>query len=164
MTRLPSWRAREFSEADRFVVMFLVVLPANALFAAAYEKDVIMSPAGLFYAAAAYMVVRELMARGASPGSATSALTVAPVVLLLITVGWTIRFIGIHDSLRARAHSVRDEWAYYDDWAREQRTDVALNAAQSAIKQHLFEDAVLRAPRVPQVSLGAIDALFDLTQ
>ena len=164
MTRLSSWRAREFNEADRFVVMFLLVLPANALFAAAYEKDVIMSPAGLFYAAAAYMVVRELMASGASPGSATSALTVAPVVLLVIAVGWTIRFIGIHDSLRARALSVRDEWAYYDDWAREQRTDVALDAAQSAIKQHLFEDAVLRAPRVPQVSLGAIDELFDLTQ
>ena len=60
--------------------------------------------------------------------------------------------------------NVRDEWAYYDDWAREQRTDVSLNAAQAAIKQHLFEDAVLRAPRVPQVSLGAIDELFDLTQ
>ena len=103
MTRLSSWRAREFNDADRFVVMFLVVLPANALFAAAYEKDVIMSPAGLFYAAAAYMVVRELVESAASPGGATSAMTVAPAVLLLIAVGWTIRFVGIHDSLRARA-------------------------------------------------------------
>jgi hypothetical protein len=47
--RVGKWRAGEFDEADRFVVIFLVVLPLNALFAAGYEKDVIMSPAGLFY-------------------------------------------------------------------------------------------------------------------
>jgi len=79
-------------------------------------------------------------------------------------VGWTIKFVGIHDSLRARAFSVRDEWAYYDDWAREQPTDVSLNAAQISIKQHLQDDAVLGTPRAPQVSLGAMDRLFDVTQ
>ena len=162
--RFASWRARQLNDADRFVLIFLVLLPANALFAAAYEKDVIMSPAGFFYAAAMYGIVAELLAGDAPAGRAASVLTVAPALVLLIAVGWTIRFIGIHDSLRARAFAVRDEWAYYDDWAREQRTDVSLNPAQAAIRQHLFDDAVLRAPRVPQVSLGAINALFDLTQ
>ncbi|MBM3817476.1 MAG: hypothetical protein FJW14_00465 [Acidimicrobiia bacterium] len=160
--RFSSWRAGAFNDADRFVVLFLVMLPANALFAAAYEKDVIMSPAGLFYAAAAYMVVREMTAAEASPR--VTPLIVAPVLVLVIAVGWTVRFVGIHDSLRARAMSVRDEWAYYDDWAREQPTDTSLDAPQAAIKQQLFEDAVLRAPRVPQLSLGAIGALFDRTQ
>ena len=164
LSRLSSWRTGRFDDTDRFVVMFLIVLPANALFAAAYEKDVIMSPAGLFYAAAAYAVLRQLaVAEAHSPRLAPS-LAVAPALLLLISIGWTVKFIGIHDSLRARAFNVRDEWAYYDDWAREQRTDVSLNAAQTAIKRQLLDDAVKRPPRAPQISLGSMERLFDLTQ
>ena len=153
LTRAAAWRAGTFTDADRFVVMFLVVLPANAVFAAAYEKDVIMSPAGLFYAAAAFMVVREM-----------PAFRVAPTLIMLVAIGWTIRYVGIHDHLRARAFDVRDEWAYYDDWAREQRTDVTLTGAQSAIKQRLLDEAVLRRPLAPRVSFGSFDRLIDMTQ
>ncbi len=161
-TRTPCWRRREFDDADRFVLIFLAVLPANALFAAAYEKDVIMSPAGLFYAAAAFMVLRQILMTDGGFGD--HARRVAPSLVLLIAVGWTIRFIGIHDSLRARAFAVRDEWAYYDDWAREQRTDVSLNPVQAAIKQRLLDSAVLGARRAPRISFGVVDRLFDLTQ
>ena len=163
LSRLPSWRRREFTEPDRFVVIFLAVLPANALFAAGYEKDVILSPAGLFYVAAAYMVLRERVASGSSSAPGV-ALAIAPALVLVISVGWAIRYVGIHYSLRARAEAVRNEWAYYDDWAREQKTDVSLDAKQSAIKQQLFDDAVNRAPRAPQISLGAAGTLFDVTQ
>ena len=155
--RMTNWRAREFDEADRFVIIFLAVLPLNALFAGGYEKDVIMSPAGLFYAAAAYFVFRERLA-------GVTAVSIAPAVALLLAVGWSVRFIGIHESLRARALSVREEWAYYDDWVREQPRPMPLTAEEQAIKQHLYEDAVLRAPRVPQPSLGVTERLFDFSQ
>ncbi|HTI41903.1 MAG TPA: hypothetical protein VL693_08770 [Vicinamibacterales bacterium] len=155
-SRIPKWKARDFDDADRFIIIFLVVLPLNALFAAAYEKDVIMSPAGLFYAVAAYFAFRELLSG--------SAVAIAPAVVLLIAIGWSIRFVGMQDNLRARALSVQDEWAYYDDWAREQPTDVHLTAEEEVIRQHLYDDAVLRAPRVPQLSLGGIERLFDFTQ
>jgi hypothetical protein len=164
MSRLSSWRTGSFDDTDRFVVMFLIVLPANALFAAGYEKDVIMSPAGMFYAAAAYAVLRHVATADAHSPRLAPSLAVAPALLLLISIGWTVKLIGIHDSLRARASSVRDEWAYYDDWAREQRTDVSLNAAQTAIKRQLLDDAVRRPPRAPRVSLGSMERLFDLTQ
>ena len=49
-------------------------------------------------------------------------------------------------------------------WARDQPNDVHLTAEEEAIRQHLYEDAVLRAPRVPQVSLGGIERFFDFTQ
>lgn len=156
VAHLPQWRARRFDDADRFMILFLVVLPLNALFASGYEKDVIMSPAGLLYAAAAYFVFRELLA-GAS-------LSMAPALVLLVAVGWSVRFVGVHDSLRARALSVQDEWAYYDDWARNQPNDIHLSAEEEAIRQHLYEDATLRAPRVPQLSLGVLDRVFDFTQ
>jgi hypothetical protein len=94
----------------------------------------------------------------------TSGRTAAPAIVLLVAVGWTVRLLGIHDSLRERALSVRDEWAYYDDWEREQHMAVPLSAAENAIKQQLWEDAISRAPRAPQVSLGVIDRLFDFSQ
>jgi len=155
--RFTNWRAREFDEADRFVIIFLAVLPLNALFAGGYEKDVIMSPAGLFYAAAAYFVLRERL-------SGVKAVSLAPAIALLLAVGWSVRFVGIHDSLRARALSVREEWAYYDDWVREQPRPMPLTPEEQAIKQHLYDDAVLRAPRVPQPSLGVTERLFDFSQ
>ena len=155
--RSPNWRARQFDEADRFVIIFLAVLPLNALFAGGYEKDVIMSPAGLFYAAAAYFVLRERL-------SGVKAVSLAPAIALLLAVGWSVRFVGIHDSLRARALSVREEWAYYDDWVREQPRPMPLTPEEQAIKQHLYDDAVLRAPRVPQPSLGVTERLFDFSQ
>ena len=156
LARLPRWRAHQFDDADRFTILLLAVLPLNALFASGYEKDVIMSPAGLFYAAAAYFVFRELLS-GAS-------LSIAPALVLLVAVGWSVRFVGIHDNLRQRAMSVEDEWAYYDDWARDQPNDVHLSAEEEAIRQHLYEDAVLRAPHVPQLSLGVVGRMFDFTQ
>jgi len=156
LSRVRDWRSGDIGEADRFLILFLAILPVNALFAGGYEKDVIMSPAGLFYAAAAYFVFRELLAGTQIP--------VAPVLVLMVAIGWSVRFVGIHDSLRARALSVRDEWAYYDDWARQQPNDIQLNAEEQAIRQHLYDDAVLRAPRVPQLSLGGVDRFFDFTQ
>jgi len=83
---------------------------------------------------------------------------------LLLAVGWSVRFIGIHESLRARALSVSDEWAYYDDWVREQPRPMLLTPEEQAIKQHLYEDAILRAPRVPQLSLGLTEQWFDFSQ
>jgi len=157
VARLPNWRAREFDEADRFVIIFLAVLPLNALFAGGYEKDVIMSPAGLFYGAAAYFVFRERLS-GVKP------VPIVPAVALLLAIGWSVRFVGIHESLRARALSVRDEWAYYDDWVREQPRPMPLTSEEQAIKQHLYDDAVLRAPRVSQPSLGVTERLFDVSQ
>jgi hypothetical protein len=155
--RLANWRAREFDEADRFMIIFLAILPLNALFAGGYEKDVIMSPAGLFYGAAAYFVFRDRLA-------GVKVVSIAPGVALLLAVGWSVRFIGIHDSLRARALSVREDWAYYDDWVREQPRPMSLTLEEHTIKQHLYEDAVLRAPRVPQLSLGVAESFFDVTQ
>jgi hypothetical protein len=162
--RIPQWRARQFDESDRFVVMFLVVLPANALFAGGYEKDVIMSPAGLFYGAAGYAVLRQLLS-DIDPLSARAVRRAgASGLVLLVAVGWTLRLLGIHDSLRHKAAAVRDEWAYYDDWDRQQPVRLPLTAADEAIRQRLLEDAISGAPRPPQLSLGAVDQLFDPTQ
>jgi hypothetical protein len=162
--RFPQWRARRFDDADRFVVMFLVMLPANALFAGGYEKDVIMSPAGLFYGAAGYVVLRQFLA-DRDPLSVGAARRIASSgIVLLVAVGWTLKLVGVHDSLRHRAASVRDEWAFYDDYESKQPVRAPLTAAEEAIRKRLFDDAISATPRPPALSLGALDQLFDRTQ
>ncbi len=52
--------ARTFSHGDRLVILFVVVLAANAAISFGYTKDIIMSPAGLFQAAAVFVAVRDL--------------------------------------------------------------------------------------------------------
>src|SRR5688500_5217309 len=59
--RRGAWRARAFSHADRLVIMFVVVLAANAAIGFGYTKDIIMSPAGLLQAAAVFVGVRDLV-------------------------------------------------------------------------------------------------------
>jgi hypothetical protein len=41
---------------------------------------------------------------------------------------------------------------------------VSLTAADEAIRRRLLDDAIQRAPRSPQISLGPIGQLFDPTQ
>jgi hypothetical protein len=161
-SRFPQWRRGQFEDPDRFVVMFLMVLPANALFAAAYEKDVILSPAGLFYALAAYSVLRQRLLEFDAPAIGESRGAVSALVVVM-AVGWSIRLVGIHHTLAHRSMAVRDEWAYYDDWERKQPIHVELSVEEEAIRKQLFDDAVSRAP-YKEIALGPLDALFDPTQ
>ena len=53
------WRRWELDRGDRIVMLFVLVLLANAGISLAYTKDVIMSPAGYFYAAAFFVACRH---------------------------------------------------------------------------------------------------------
>ncbi|MEQ1909749.1 MAG: hypothetical protein ABMA15_13055 [Vicinamibacterales bacterium] len=59
LQRFTRWKRGEIDAPDRLVILFLALLPANALFTYAYLKDVILSPVGVFYAGAAYVAFRS---------------------------------------------------------------------------------------------------------
>jgi hypothetical protein len=48
--RRDRWRAWRLERADQLVLVFIAVLAANSVMSYAYTKDVILSPAGAFYA------------------------------------------------------------------------------------------------------------------
>src|SRR5690606_33491386 len=56
--RRREWLARRFDRDDRLVLIFGMVLVANAVISYPYTKDVIMSPAGVFFAVAAFAALR----------------------------------------------------------------------------------------------------------
>jgi hypothetical protein len=111
--RRRGWLARRFDHDDRLVLLFGLVLAANAAISYPYTKDVIMSPAGVFLAAAAAAAVRHLFATAPlrlPPARAVVLVTAVAVV----TSAWGIRALGVYGQLRQAAVTARLDWAYVE--------------------------------------------------
>jgi hypothetical protein len=161
--RLRSWLHASIDDGDRLVLLFLAVLPANALLCVVYAKDVIMSPAGVFYALAAAVAIRALI-RSATFRIPARVPVGAVVMLALVSAGWGWRLIGIQYSLRVTAAQARSDWAYEDQW--EVRNHERVETAEAiSLKRTLLDDAIWRRPAPPRLNLGrAADHAFDKTQ
>ena len=111
--RRREWLARRFEHDDRLVLLFGMVLVANAVISYPYTKDVIMSPAGVFLAAAAAAALRHLVAsspRRLSPGPAIALVA----ALAVVTSAWSLRALSLFGQLRQAATTERIEWAYVE--------------------------------------------------
>jgi hypothetical protein len=112
-------RRAPLDDTARFAFVFLAVLAANAVLSFAYTKDEIMSTAGVFYALATFGAMREgltaaIAARRPYLGAA------AALMLCLLTVGWTVRSVGVHYLLRSQALKHQLDWVDLPDtWRRE---------------------------------------------
>jgi hypothetical protein len=159
--RMRSWLHRRFDDGDRLVVLFLVILVANAGLCMVYVKDVIMSPAGTLYAMAAFVAIRSLLP---APALALRKTSVVPILIVtLLAAGWGWRMLGIHYNLRARAETSRTEWAYEDLW--ETVNNVTIDTPQAAsLKKTLMDDAIWRRPVPSHLDLGWAEQGFDKTQ
>jgi hypothetical protein len=145
--RRAAWMSRSFDRNDQLVLMFGLVLVANGVMSYAYTKDVIMSPAGVFFAAAVYVACRDVVQRPSWPSRTVLAFTLA--WLTVLSCSWAIRAVGIHANLARAAVRVREQWAYVDDWLV--RRGSVLNPREAALKHQLQNDAVLRHPMKPTV-------------
>jgi len=145
--RRAAWRAKRFDGDDRLVLLFPPLLAANAAISYAYTKDVIMSPAGTFFAVAVFAAARGLIRGGAGPRRPWTYAAVLVCSLLLGTT-WAVRSVSLHRHLREMARKVRTEWVYADDWFARERIDLTPVAAQTLLRR-LRDDAINRQPPVP---------------
>ena len=120
--RAPYWRHRSFNHEDRLLLLFLAVLPANATMSYPYIKEVVMSPAGMFYAAALFVAVRHVVEKFSVYPSRVAAAGVA-IVLLLLSGGWTLRTVTLVTSMRATAFVNRSDWAVADEHMNRNRPE-----------------------------------------
>jgi hypothetical protein len=161
--RAHAWRRLRFDGDDRLVLLFLVLLPANALFSVSYAKDVIMSPAGMFFALATCVAVRRLLFEPGTQARRPLSRALILGLAVLMAVGWSVRFVGLHYHLRVTSDKVRNEWAYYDDWEKDQGA-VPLTPDEEGIRNTLLDDAILHVPRPPSLRLHWPDKVFDTSQ
>jgi hypothetical protein len=107
MTRSVS-QLRAPEDRTRLLLIFVVVLGANAVLSFAYTKDEIMSVAGVFYALAAYAAVGRLFEAEANWSRGAAIVLVA---LLIAAPAWALRSVGLHHILRSQAFKQRNDWA-----------------------------------------------------
>ncbi|HEV8472261.1 MAG TPA: hypothetical protein VGR82_05740 [Methylomirabilota bacterium] len=145
------WRRRKLLRPplvhhDRLVLLFLVVLPANAIVSFPYTKDVIMSPAGALYAMALFVALRGLLSELAVPGCSAARRCAWACLLLLLSTGWTLRALAVPYALRRHALVQQREWIFIDEWAAAQRLE--LSPRQRQLLHRLRREAI--AMHIPQ--------------
>jgi hypothetical protein len=153
--RRTAWRAWSLDHDDRIVAVFLAVAVANAGIGFAYSKEVILSPAGAFFALALAVAVRRLI-QATSQASHLRSVTTA-LLLLAISSAWAFRDLRLHAVLRAAAETTRNDWAYADQWIEEQ--GLAFSPAGVELKRRLQHDAVTRVPARESLSSDLMELL-----
>ena len=107
--RIGGWLHWTFDRDDVVLLLFVAVLAANSAISYPYLKEVVMSPAGMFYAAALFIAVRDLLRRAQQRPSSSAVWLAIP--LLVLSAGWTLRAVTLAESLRASAFVNRNDWA-----------------------------------------------------
>ena len=144
--RRRAWFSLTVDRDDRLVLLFLMILLANAVISYPYTKDIIVSPAGAFYAIAVYVAVRHLVIAAGSWFSLRGVATA--LCCLLLSVTWAVRYTGQHAILRRDAFVVRNEWAYIDAWLELQNIKLAQPHERALLRQ-LRNDALIWHPVPP---------------
>jgi hypothetical protein len=139
-TRRESWRAWTFERDDRLVMLFVVVLAANAVLSFGYAKNVIMGTAGVFLALAVHAAARTWWRDGAH-----RPLLASVVIFGVLTIGWSYRMAGNHLNLRWTAAEKRAEWVGVDAWLHDQHIPLQGPHAY-ALRDTLREDAIRTHP------------------
>jgi hypothetical protein len=144
--RRGAWISRRFDRDDRLVALFVMVLIANAVISYPYTKDVIMSPAGAFFAVAGFVALRNLLPAlpdRLAPGMAAIAVAAA----LIVSGAWAVRVIGTHLNLRTGAFVERNEWVYAESSLADE--GVVLTESDRQLMRQLRDDAIFVHPPPP---------------
>ena len=152
--RRREWRARRFDRSDQLVIVFFVVLAANAVLSYAYTKDVILSPAGGLFAVAMTVAVRQVLDAPRTPRAG------AALVLAMLSGAWAFLAIGAHLELRTAAATMRSEWVYVDEWLQ-RASDVPTDPSALELKRRLQDDAVTHHPLRPTLAGGWLEWFKD---
>ena len=161
------WRRRAhlrsgLSHHDRVLLMLPAMAAANAAFCYTYLKDVVLSVAGVFVAAAAFVAMRDALG-GLAVRAWRPVAVLAVAGLTLLSSVWAVKFVGIHYSVRKESLSIRKEWAEVDRWL--ERQEIVLDTpGKRLVKRTLEVDALKKAPVAPWPMLPWSRDWFDETQ
>jgi hypothetical protein len=144
--RRAQWLARRFERDDQLVALFVMILAANAAISYPYTKDVIMSPAGAFFAVAGFAATRNLL-RWVPDHASQKVAAAAVVAVALVSATWALRVAGTHLNLRTGAYVERNEWVYADSALADEIA--TLTAAEEALMRTLRDDAIFVHPPPP---------------
>ena len=153
--RRHAWSSWQLDRDDRLVILFLLVLCANAFISFPYLKDVVMSPAGAFLAVAGFVATRSALSYLPDHLPAVPRTAVIAAFAIIGTT-WAIRVTGTYLDLRRAAYVERNDWAYADGSRNDDGTTVA--DADRRLFRTLHDDALFvhAAPPPLKPPLGVL--------
>ena len=158
--RCSQWIKLRFQRDDRLFLLFPVVLVANAVISYPYTKDVIMSMAGVMYALAAYVTVKETLESYHPKRAGRFSVIIAISVLTVAGLTWSIRTGALYASLREQAYNVQTEWALA--WDELASLKSIYPTPQAALLIDSLRDEALAAPIPnPHFARTPLDRLLD---
>lgn len=135
-SRRQSWRSWSLDRDDRVILVFAVVLAANAALSLLYTKDVIMAPAGVLYAAGVFVAIRRL------PEPAGVSRALLAVLLVATSVTWSVRAVGAHLVLRDTAFSKRNGWVASVDALMPPSSDARVRTLVTKLRRDALDTPV----------------------
>jgi hypothetical protein len=119
--RLRRWRRHGLTRADQMVLIFLGVLAANAVVSFPYQKDEIMSVAGVLYAIAATVSLQAITEWFAAAPRRPLVSILAGVMMLALGTGWSLRYLDLLYHLNLTAVRNQADWLFEERWNRANR-------------------------------------------
>ncbi len=161
VARLRSGVRRPATLADRHLVIFVLVLAANAAMSYVYTKDEIMSTAGAFYALPVAGAAVYFLRRWPDRARAWPVTAVVCVLCLAGSAAWATRAAGVHHVLRSQAFVQRNDWARLDrEWNRDGNWERYRD--QEALIRELRREAIATRVVNPRFEPRWMERVFDI--
>lgn len=160
LVRWRMWLRQEFDYDDQLYLMFVAVLFFNAAISFPYTKDVIMSPAGVFYSIAGFVALRDFVSRTRMASLSAAARGTLLVLLAAMTTAWSIRAVGLGYNMRYSAFVQRNDWVVAHEWLAAQHIKVKTPQAVALVEQ-LRKEALKRPAPNPYFAQRWAEELFD---
>ena len=157
-SRLPEWRRSGLDAPGQWLLVTLAVIAANAVISYPYTKAVIMSPAGAFHALVVALAFSWALERMRAPRRLAP---LAVLALMLLSAGWTVRFVGIHYRLREKAFVNRNDWTEVVIGQGHAAVDVATYPQAGVLIERLRRDALAMRVANPAFNPPNADRYFE---
>lgn len=155
---LPRWWSSTLDDRDRFVLLAVAMVGANAVISFGYVKDDVLSLGATFYAAGAFAVLARAAERASAGGRGRQ---VAAAVLIAASLLWTVRATGTFFSLRAFAYRTGADWARYS-LERELPADAATDHTRRLFERMRDESVRRGGPHVRFTNEPAVQPYVEI--
>ena len=147
-TRLRRWMRLDFEDRDRLFLVTAGAVAANACISYPYLKDVVMCTAAVFYPIAAFVAMEAFAERLISQPIRRLAAVGAMALLLVLSVGWSMRGVGFFVNVRQQAYRAQADWVAVDDWLAAQRIRVETPAQRALVDRLRVQMLGMTPPKV----------------
>ena len=142
------WLRWDLAYDDRLFLVSAAVIAANATISFPYVKDVVMNIASVFYGLALCMAMRELVEVMTLRALRIDRAVLACVVLLLLSIGWTLRAASFYADMRLRAFKSQVDWVFADDWLRDQHVTLTSPRQRELVERLRAQMIAMPVPKV----------------